>query len=200
MWKQLLTIGLTLCTIALADDTHSPKAPESSVSIECHGRLRSGVVSVGGETTGTTITFNRIVYELQLQSEADQKFAKDHHKQPVIATGTLRKVAGVETKARWIIDVQTLAERDPAKDKEGALLNVQGTLQATPPDGEMTIRAVGQVWPIDLSADAQLQARAKTLVGQQVQLKGNLEETPDAESPAPVILRVKTLASAATGQ
>ena len=71
MWKLVSGISLTLCLFAMADDT----CPEPSVSVKCCGRLRHGVVAIGGETTGTTITFNRTVWELQLPDDAAREFA-----------------------------------------------------------------------------------------------------------------------------
>jgi len=127
MWKLLTGISLTLFTIAMADDT----PPEPSVLVECRGRLRDGVVAVGGETTGTTITFNRVVWELQLNDDIQRKFANEHSKEPVIVTGKLRKSAGTEVRVRWIVDVRTLSERDATKTKEGAQLTIQGTLRST---------------------------------------------------------------------
>lgn len=199
MWKLLTVISLTLPTIAMADD--APRTP--SVSVECCGRLRHGVVAIGGETTGTTITFNRLVWEVLLNDDTQRKFAEEHSRELVVATGTLRRIAGTEVKDRWIIDVRSLAERDAAKHSEGARMTVRGTLRATVArSGEspaMTIDANGQVWPIDLSTEARLYGQAASLVDQPVILTGSLEQVGekepghDQELPRPVVIRVKTL-------
>ena len=197
MWKTVAGLSLLLCAFAGAHEPPLPKPRTPSVTVECRGRLRHGVVAIGGETTGTTITFNRTIYELQLQDEADQKFAKEHHKEPVIATGVLRKMKGTESKVRWIIDVETLAERDATKDKEGALLTIRGTLRSKIPlpgdSPEITMEAGGHTWPLDLSADQQLLAKAKSLVDQLVLLSGSLEQEAEEESSTPPVIRVKTL-------
>jgi len=199
MWKLLAGIGLTVSMFALADET--PPAP--SVSVECCGRLRHGVVAIGGETTGTTITFNRMVWELQLHDDAAREFAKDHHKEPVVVTGTLRKISSTEVKVRWIIDVKKLSERDAKKDEEGARLTMQGTLRAAESRRDdapmMTIDADGELWPIDVSADARLQVKAESLVGEPVVLTGGLdrvteeEHVTEKEESAPLFVRVATL-------
>jgi hypothetical protein len=193
MWKPIIGMSLILCTTLLATDP----APQPSVSVESCGRLRHGVVAIGGETTGTTLTCNRMVYELQLKDDAQRTFAKEHHKESVVAAGTLRKMAGTESKVRWIIDVKTLSERDETTDKEGIRLTIQGILKATDSHTKetpvMTIEAAGHVWPIDLSSDSKLLAKAKSLVGQPVQLSGSLEQDDEEESSAPAIIRVKTL-------
>ena len=196
MWKPIAGLSLILCTFAFAQEPQSSDQP-LPVSVECHGRLRHGVVAMGGETTGTTITFNRMMWELDLKDDAQQEFAKKHHKGTVTATGTLRKIAGTESKVRWIVDVKTLSERDATTVKEGTALTVRGTLRAiaTHPAGspEMTIEAAGQVWPLDLSAEAKLLALAKSLVGQTVLLAGSVEQDTDEDAYAAAFIRVKTL-------
>jgi len=156
------------------------------------------MVAIGGETTGTTITFNRIIWELQLHDDVARDFAKTHHKKPVVVTGALRKVAGIETKVHWIIDVKTFAESDSTKDKEGARLTIQGTLQTTEPrqddSASMTVSTGHHAWPVDLTTDVSLQPKADALIGQWVVLTGSLEQVVKKEPDTPqVIVRVKTL-------
>ena len=199
MWKLLTGISLTLSMFAMTDDT----SPKPSVSVECCGRLRHGVVAIGGEITGTTITFNRIVWELQLHDDAAREFAAEHHKETVVVTGTLRRIEGTEVKVRWIIDVKTLSECDAAKDEEGTRLTLQGTLRATDPRADdsprMTIESDGKIWPIDVSSDARLKVKAESLVGQPVLLTGSLdrvteeEQVAEKESSVSLIIRVATL-------
>ena len=199
MLKLLAGIGLTLSMFAMTDETR----PAPSVSVECCGRLRHGVVAIGGETTGTTITFNRMVWELQLHDDAARQFAKEHHKEPIVVTGTLRKIGGTEVKVRWIIDVKKLSEHDATKDEEGARLTMHGTLRAADPRSDdspsMTIDTDGEIWPIDVASDAKLQVEAESLVGQPVLLSGNLErvteeeEVTEKEASVPLIIRVATL-------
>lgn len=204
MWKLLAGLGLTLSMFAITDE--APPAP--TVSVECCGRLRDGVVAIGGETTGTTISFNRIVWELQLHDDVARKFARMHHKEPVVVTGTLRKIAGNEVKDRWIIDVKKLSERDATQDDEGTRLTIQGTLRVTDSRRDeaprMTIDTDGEIWPIDVSSDARLQVKAKSLVGQPVLLTGSLEkvtedlQVTEKEASVPLIIRVATLKRSAS--
>ena len=199
MWKLFAGVSLTVCVCmcVMANDPHPSKPPQPSVSVKCHGRLRHGVVAIGGETTGTTITFNREVYEIALKGDAQRDFAKEHHKGTVTATGTLRKIAGTESGVRWIIDVDQLLERDATQDKEELRLTIQGTLRATAPDAgdspRLTIEADNQVWPIDFSSDAKLQVKAELLIGQPVLLTGSLEQASEEDSSEPANIRVKTL-------
>lgn len=199
MWKLLAGIALTLSMVATTDEI----PPDPSVTVACYGRLRHGVVAIGGETTGTTITFNRIVWELQLHDEAAREFAKEHHKEPVVVTGTLRKIGGTEVKDRWIIDVKKLSERDATKDEEGTRLTMQGTLRAADPRRDdfpsMTIDTDGEIWPIDVSSNSRLQVKAESLVGHPVLLTGSLErvdeeeQVTEKEASVPLFIRVATL-------
>lgn len=193
MWKTVIGISLTLCVSAMADDT----CTKPSVSVQCSGRLRHGVVAVGGETTGTTITFNHLTWELQFHAAAARSFAQNHNKELVNVTGTLRRIAGTEVKERWIVDVRTISERDATSEKEGARLSVEGTIRAADSrrDGSRALRidSDGQSWPIDCASDASLQAEADSLVGQPVLLTGSLKQVTEEDTDKPVVILVRTL-------
>ncbi len=79
------------------------------VRVEMRGKLATGLMAIGGETTGTTITADGIVFELDLADDpqlaaaaegADGKLAK--------VRGRLERRAGVEVKERWILKVSAL--------------------------------------------------------------------------------------------
>jgi len=182
MWTLIGGMSLALCATPAADDP----AAKPSVLVECSGRMRHGVVAIGGETTGTTITFNRTTWELQLHDEASRKFVQEHHKKSVVVIGALRKVPGVERKDRWIIDVKTMADGDGENFKQGTRIRVHGMLQlaGTGPNkgSRMTVISVGNVWPLDLSADPRLQSGADELVGHHVLLMGDLKPATNKDS------------------
>jgi hypothetical protein len=80
------------------------------VKVEAKGKLATGIMAIGGETTGNTITTDAGTFELELdkklQGQADKLARKN-----VIVTGTLylkKRVTG--TGARSIIKVTTLKE------------------------------------------------------------------------------------------
>ena len=62
----LLTFGVSTS----AAEPQATRQSEPSIRVECHGKLRYGVVAIGGETTGTTITFDGMTWELKLPDEA----------------------------------------------------------------------------------------------------------------------------------
>ncbi len=180
-----------------AAEQQATKTSEPAIRVECHGKLRYPVVAVGGETTGTTIAFEGMTWELKLPDEVSRTFAKEHHKQPVTAVGTLRQVAGTAIPVRWIVDVERLSERDANRQKEGASLTVLGKLRAGDVTaGESTgtvIEAAGITWPLDVSSDAALKAKAESLVGKSAVLTGRLERRSATESPTRPIIRVNKL-------
>lgn len=197
MWKLISGMSLTFAAFAgvVADET----PPKPNVQVQFCGRMRHGVMSIGGETTGTTISVSRIIWELQLHTDADRAFATAHHKKTVVVTGRLRKVSGIETKDRWIVDVKKLAEQDPAKNKTGVRIAIAGKLR-TADSGKikaapMTIDSAGQVWPIDFGQDPKLKATAETLLGQPAFLMGTLQQPADEESGTQPVIRVTTLKS-----
>ncbi len=184
MLKQLCALIL-MCVVsvmAAADDTKAVDTGiEKGVSVEFCGRLRHGVVAIGGESTGTNISAGRIIWEVQLNNDADREFAATNHKQTVVVSGRLRKVRGVEMKDRWIIDVKKLSVPDALKDQPAVKLTIAGLLRAAEPASVawMAIEATEQVWPIDRPSDAAVTIAAETMVGQSVLLTGSLKT--DAE-------------------
>lgn len=196
MWKLVAASCFLISAVSFADEPNACQEQAPQARVECHGRLRHGVVAIGGETTGCTITFEGLTWELKLPDEAIRTFAKEHHKDPVTAVGTVRKLAGHAKAVRWIVDVESLTERDASKIKEAATITVQGKLRAgdTVPGkaAEMELEAAGMTWPLDLTAVAALPAQAESLVGKAVTLTGNVVPNAKTEPPTPVI-RVSTL-------
>jgi len=212
MSQRLLSISLLLVTtlslpaVLTADEAILTKeTKEPSVSVLCHGRLRHGVVAIGCETTGTTITFHRVTWELQLPDEASRELAARHHKAPVVVTGTLRRVMGTEDIVRWIVDVEKLSALD-SRDapEEGAKVTIRGTLRATLPQTgdtpDLSVRADDQNWRLDFAADREIQTAAESLIGQPVLLTGSVlplpqeseRKTTNSPTPETHTVRVKT--------
>jgi len=213
MCQQRLSTGFVLLltglfsSVAPADEAvFQEDKSEPSVSVLCQGRLRHGVMAIGGETTGTTITFHRVTWELKLPDEASREFAERHHKKPVVVTGTLRKVVATESKVRWIIDVTRLTEPDARQAPEdSAQVTIRGTLRAalsrTGNTPDYSIRTDGQLWNLNLSADRKIQTAAESLIGQPVHVTGivppppekNERPTEKPDASLPPIVRVKRI-------
>ncbi|MBX3440526.1 MAG: hypothetical protein KF861_23755 [Planctomycetaceae bacterium] len=87
----------------------NPLEEAESVTVRVIGILRTGIIAIGGETTGTTITAKNITWELDLKDDAtfrekaerlDGKLAK--------VEGRLERKEGVEVPERWIVTVTAL--------------------------------------------------------------------------------------------
>ncbi len=192
-------VGLVLLVSALTYgmDTTSKKPFEPSIAVRCHGKLRTGIVSIGGETTGTTITFSKRVWELKLLDEEATRFSENHNKEPVTVVGKLHKVQGTETKTRWIVDVKTLEERDAKVTAEGVALTIQGTLRTTKSTphqpARLSIEAGDISWPIVFPMDPKLLSKAETLVGKPVSIQGALEPDQEGDPVTTIPIQIKTL-------
>jgi hypothetical protein len=74
---------------------------------EWTGRLQTGVVAIGGETTGVTLRTASATFELRL-SEVQLAEAGRLDGETVRVRGRLSEVPGVEIAVRHIIDVDEL--------------------------------------------------------------------------------------------
>ncbi len=80
-----------------------------SITVTVVGTLKSGVVAIGGETTGTTISAKGATWELELShNDKLRQAAEDLNGKPAIVQGSLERRAGVEIKDRWIVHVGSL--------------------------------------------------------------------------------------------
>lgn len=80
------------------------------VKVEVKGTLQTGVIAIGGETTGTVIKSGKLTLELDLGGKADfLEFAKKHDGKPVVVQGLYTEKPGVEIKLRKIVVVSKLS-------------------------------------------------------------------------------------------
>jgi hypothetical protein len=110
MWKSLVLTGV-VCLVGLS----AVAADKEGKKVEMKGKLRTGIVAIGGETTGTIIETKDGTFELDFgkDKELRQKANKLKDKLVLVA-GTLEVRKGVEVKERKIITVSKLQE---AKEK-----------------------------------------------------------------------------------
>lgn len=94
--------------VSLKEGKAKPKA--SKVSVRFRGTVEHGVMAIGCETTGTTITAKKITWELELKGRKELiRAAEELDGKTAVATGTLMVHKGVELPERWVITVETLA-------------------------------------------------------------------------------------------
>lgn len=96
-------------TVPPAEAAPSQKTSDDSIEVTVFGRLKTGLVAIGGETTGTTITAQGITWELDLSdSPAFAKLAEELDGKRAVVQGSLEHRAGVEVQDRWIVKVTAL--------------------------------------------------------------------------------------------
>lgn len=197
MLQRIIGLFLVLPAATLAVAAESPRPGAAAIRVECHGVLRHGLTAIGGESTGTTLKYDGVTWELQLPDAASRAFAAAHHKQPVAVSGALRRVQGVEVPVRWIIDVERLSEPDSTDPYAGGGVTFAGKLRTGVDVGAETtavvIEAGGVSWELDLSADKTLQERAAALNQKPVVVQGRMERVPEAANSARMIIRVNKL-------
>jgi hypothetical protein len=102
-WTSAAEIGII--------ETASASAPSAGdyIKVEIKGTLETGLMAIGGETTGTVIRVNDVTWELDFGGSKElQASATKLHKKPALVTGTYQKIKGVEIRERHIIKVATL--------------------------------------------------------------------------------------------
>lgn len=107
---SLIAMLLLFCAGAFAGDG-------SAKTITCEGRLKTGIMSIGGETTGTILMAKGgIRYELDFGGDAQLvKEAESLDGKEVSVTGELRVREGVETGARSVVLVKSLKAAEEKK-------------------------------------------------------------------------------------
>jgi hypothetical protein len=165
-YRYLLLASLLCTGLAAADE---------SIEVTVTGKLATGIAAIGGETTGTTITANKVTWELDFgKNEALRAAAEKLDGQQVTVTGVLDKRAGVEVRERWIVTVASLKRAGEKKSRaklgleakgfrEGTQVTIAGDLKQTSVeircergiDG-CVLQRTGEQWPEKLELKLQL--------------------------------------------
>lgn len=154
--KPLLSVVCTIC-VSLSITAATQADDEGSfdyMNVEINGDLRTGLVAIGGETTGSDITAKGWRFELDYPNDdmaalAD-RLARTKHAQVL---GTFRLVKGVELPDRWVLDVKKI-RATPRDMKPSIKVAIYGAFHADDVIAEKrhdTISTRGIKWQIDLS-------------------------------------------------
>jgi hypothetical protein len=112
MTRITLALPLLLASVtwtALADD----KPPADSIQVEVRGTLQTGIVAIGGETTGTIIKSGNVTWELDLGGDANLiAQATKLNMKKALVRGAYYKKPGIEIAERHIVRVKSLAPAD----------------------------------------------------------------------------------------
>ena len=107
--KTLFTLLLLAIPVLGAVMIEADEKEESYIKVEIKGTLETGIVAIGGETTGTIIKVGKVTWELDLGGNQDLlELAGKLNKQPVVVTGRYQQKPGVEIPVRHIVTVKTL--------------------------------------------------------------------------------------------
>jgi hypothetical protein len=113
MIRWVLTVMIALAVLAApagAQDKDKPaRKDDSYIKVEAKGKLMTGIMAIGGETTGVEIKTSAGNFELELDKKQMAQADKLNEK-TVIVTGTLYVKKGVTRGQRTIVKVQTLKE------------------------------------------------------------------------------------------
>lgn len=194
----ILALLVQMAASAFAADTVTPNPAAAAIKVECRGILRDGVVAIGGETTGTTLSFGRMTWDLSLTDDSKKAFAKEHNKKLVAVTGTLKKVTGPQIPVRWVIDVDRFAEPKEGESKPMTSVTVTGklrTAEGSESESALFIEAQGIQWPLDFKEHPTLDGKAQKLLQKAVIVHGNFEQTT-VPRPSQLLIHVGELDAA----
>ena len=109
--------GLLAAAVACApggDGGAAGGAGDDSIDVVVRGTLRTGIMAIGGESMGTTVTARGATWELDLRGKPEWAArAESLRGRRVVVTGSLEVRAGVERRQRWIVTVKTLEAAGP---------------------------------------------------------------------------------------
>ena len=102
MFKHLLALPLLILAAGAAS------APATN-TLTLTGMVQTGVMAVGGESTGIQLTSGGVSYELEIKNAELKKKAEELNGKSATVKGTLTIKQGVERGQRLIITVETIA-------------------------------------------------------------------------------------------
>lgn len=92
--------------------------PGDYIKVEVRGTLRTGLMAIGGETTGTVVTARGVTWELDLRQIPDGlKRAESLDGKRVLVKGGLEVRPGVERRERAIVTVTSLEPAPASPDQ-----------------------------------------------------------------------------------
>jgi hypothetical protein len=172
MRTHLSIIALALCFTApgFAEDKK-----EGSIDLEVKGTLTTGIVAIGGESTGATIT-TKDGFSCEVAGVKDDKL----NKKSVVVKGSFAVKPGVEVGQRRILTAASVEEATDKPDENYVKAKIKGKLATgiLAPGGAttgVTITAAGTTWELDLRKDKDMVAAAEKLTGKEILVEGTVE-------------------------
>ena len=106
-----------LMMVALGASPAAPSPAGDYIRVEIRGTLRTGMMAIGGETTGTVVSARGATWELDLtQLPEGHRRAESLDGRRVLVKGSLEIRPGVERRERAIVAVTSLEPAPAAAD------------------------------------------------------------------------------------
>ena len=86
--------------------------PGERIDVTVRGIVKSGVMAIGAETTGTTITANGITWDLEMRGKQTST-ASGLNGRLAVVTGELTVARGVERRDRQVVKVKSIRAATP---------------------------------------------------------------------------------------
>ena len=100
-WWVISLVGIAVCV--------ANEPIEDVINVDVTGTLQTGLMAIGGETTGTTITANGVSWELDFRKNPKlQAMADELNGKKVTVRGIYQRRRGVEISQREIVTVTAL--------------------------------------------------------------------------------------------
>ena len=144
MWKTLVLSGL-MCLVALPALAAEP-APKK---VEMKGTLRTGIVAIGGETTGTIIETKEGKYELDFGTDKDLRKKAEELNGKMVVTGELNMRHKLLTATLFAATMAPGGQADgPAAEKQVAALSEQHRKAAIKGDTKVLDAVLADDWVV----------------------------------------------------
>ena len=116
--RKLQSFALVAFVVVFCSSSHAAEREKDYVKIEIHGTIRTGVVAVGGETTGVTITVDKTTFELEIKDPELKKLAEKLNGKKATVEGAFEIRPGVEIKERRVVVVKKLSDGTTTRTAE----------------------------------------------------------------------------------
>ncbi len=175
---SIIALALFFTAPAFAEDKK-----EGTIDLEVKGTLTTGIVAIGGESTGVSIA-TKDGFTCEVAGVKDDKL----NKKTVVVKGSFAVKEGVEVKQRRILTAKSVEEATDKPDENYVKAKIIGKLATgiLAPGGAttgVTITAAGTTWELDLRKDKDLLAAAEKLTSKEIVVEGTVEVKKLATRP-----------------
>ncbi len=108
---QVPRAGIKSVNGNLVPEMSEAKPAGDSIQVDIVGTIETGIMAIGGETTGMIVTSGNITWELQVADNMRETAESFNGKQARVK-GRLEKKAGVEIAERWIVTIDSIGAPD----------------------------------------------------------------------------------------